>query len=74
MAAFLKQQIDRQIEESGDSLVTRLRAAEVEGEKVVMWYTSASRDEEGAEDPQRFDIHSLTAMPVRFTPGAREAG
>lgn len=44
------------------------------GEKVVMWYTSASRDEEGAEDPQRFDIHSLTAMPVRFTPGAREAG
>ena len=27
-----------------------------EGEKVVMWYNSANRDEEVFEDPQRFDV------------------
>ena len=27
-----------------------------EGEKVVMWYTSANRDEEVFEDPYRFDV------------------
>jgi cholest-4-en-3-one 26-monooxygenase len=142
MAAYLHQQIERQISESGESLVTKLREAEVdgerlddneilvffgllvfagndttrntassgilallehpeqytmlreepdlipqaveeilrftsvvnyfvrtatrdtaidgqpiaEGEKVLMWYTSASRDENVYNDPQRFDI------------------
>lgn len=27
-----------------------------EGDKVLLWYTSASRDEESVQDPQRFDI------------------
>jgi cytochrome P450 len=27
-----------------------------EGDRVMMWYTSASRDEEVFEDPQRFDV------------------
>ena len=100
-----------------------------EGEKVMMWYTSASRDEAVFDEPQRFDVrrgssehkafggggrhfcmgntvarlvlttlfeeiarrvhdievagpltrvpsswtNSLTSLPIRFTPGAREA-
>jgi cytochrome P450 len=28
-----------------------------EGDKVAMWYTSANRDEEVFDDPQRFDVH-----------------
>jgi cytochrome P450 len=28
-----------------------------EGEKVVMWYVSSNRDEDGYEDPDRFDVH-----------------
>ena len=109
-----------------DSEIAGQRIAE--GEKVVIWYTSASRDEAVYADPQRFDVtrdehdhkafggggrhfclgaglarlelriifeevlrrmpdiaqageaerlrsswaHSLTALPVTFTPGARE--
>lgn len=101
-----------------------------EGEKVLLWYSSASRDDGLAEDPQRFDVtrqdpehrafggggrhfclgnklarlelrvifeeltrrmpeleldgepewlssnwaNSLTSLPVKFAPGAREAG
>jgi cytochrome P450 len=31
-----------------------------EGDRVLMWYASASRDEDAVEDPQTFDIHRVT--------------
>ena len=37
---------------------TELHGVEIkQGDKVAMYYTSANRDEEVFEDPQRFDIH-----------------
>jgi cytochrome P450 len=37
---------------------TELRGVEIKaGDKVAMWYTSANRDEDVFDDPQRFDIH-----------------
>jgi cytochrome P450 len=42
-----------------------------EGDKVMMWYTSASRDEELFEDPQRFDIHREKPEHKAFGGGGR---
>lgn len=56
---------------------TATRDAEVAGqpvardEKVVMWYTSASRDEAVFDDPQRFDIHRAKPDHKAFGGGGR---
>ena len=42
-----------------------------EGDRVVMWYTSASRDEDVFEDPQRFDIHRKKPDHKAFGGGGR---
>ncbi len=42
-----------------------------EGDKVMMWYTSASRDEEVFEEPQRFDIHREKPEHKAFGGGGR---
>lgn len=42
-----------------------------EGDKVVMWYTSASRDEEVFEDPMRFDIERPKPDHKAFGGGGR---
>jgi methyl-branched lipid omega-hydroxylase len=42
-----------------------------EGDKVVMWYTSASRDEEVYEDPQRFDVTRTEHSHQAFGGGGR---
>ena len=42
-----------------------------EGEKVMMWYTSASRDEEIFDDPQRFDITREKPEHKAFGGGGR---
>jgi cholest-4-en-3-one 26-monooxygenase len=42
-----------------------------EGEKVVMWYCSASRDEAVYEDPQRFDITRTEHDHCAFGGGGR---
>jgi len=42
-----------------------------EGDKVMMWYTSASRDEEVFEDPQRFDIEREKPEHKAFGGGGR---
>jgi cholest-4-en-3-one 26-monooxygenase len=41
------------------------------GEKVVMWYASASRDEEVFDDPQRFDVHRVKPDHDAFGGGGR---
>ena len=41
------------------------------GDKVVMWYTSASRDEEVYEDPQRFDVTRTEHNHKAFGGGGR---
>lgn len=41
------------------------------GDRVVMWYTSASRDEQLFEDPQRFDIHRVKPDHDAFGGGGR---
>ena len=42
-----------------------------EGEKVLMWYTSASRDEEVFEHPQRFDVQRSEHDHSAFGGGGR---
>ncbi len=42
-----------------------------EGDKVMMWYTSASRDEAVYEDPQRFDIARAEHAHKAFGGGGR---
>jgi cytochrome P450 len=42
-----------------------------EDDKVVMWYTSASRDEDVFEDPDRFDIHRAKPEHKAFGGGGR---
>lgn len=42
-----------------------------EGEKVVMWYTSASRDGDVYDDPQRFDITRAEQSHKAFGGGGR---
>jgi len=42
-----------------------------EGEKVVMWYSSASRDEEVFPDPQRFDVTRGSSEHKAFGGGGR---
>jgi cytochrome P450 len=42
-----------------------------EGDRVVMWYTSASRDEAVFEDPQSFDIHRVKPDHDAFGGGGR---
>lgn len=42
-----------------------------EGEKVVMWYTSASRDEEVYDEPDRFDITRTAQEHKAFGGGGR---
>jgi cholest-4-en-3-one 26-monooxygenase len=42
-----------------------------EDEKVVMWYTSASRDEEVFDHPERFDIHREKPDHKAFGGGGR---
>lgn len=42
-----------------------------EGEKVVLWYTSASRDEAVFDEPQRFDIHRSKPDHKAFGGGGR---
>lgn len=42
-----------------------------EGEKVVMWYSSASRDEAVVDDPHRFDIRRGAANHKAFGGGGR---
>ncbi len=42
-----------------------------EGDKVMMWYTSASRDEEVFDDPQRFDIAREKPEHKAFGGGGR---
>ncbi|MGE4425425.1 MAG: cytochrome P450 [Solirubrobacteraceae bacterium] len=42
-----------------------------EGDKVVMWYTSASRDEDVFDDPQTFDIHRVKPEHKAFGGGGR---
>jgi len=42
-----------------------------EGDRVVMWYTSASRDEDVFDDPQRFDIHRPKPDHKAFGGGGR---
>ena len=42
-----------------------------EGERVVMWYTSASRDEAVFEDPDTFDIHRVKPEHKAFGGGGR---
>jgi cholest-4-en-3-one 26-monooxygenase len=42
-----------------------------EGDRVVMWYTSASRDEDVYEDPDRFDIHRTKQDHKAFGGGGR---
>jgi len=42
-----------------------------EGDRVVMWYTSASRDEDVFEDPQTFDIHRVKPEHKAFGGGGR---
>ncbi|WP_372791952.1 cytochrome P450 [Paraconexibacter sp.] len=42
-----------------------------EGDRVVMWYTSASRDEEVFDDPQTFDIHRAKPDHKAFGGGGR---
>ena len=42
-----------------------------EGDRVVMWYTSASRDEDVFDDPQRFDIHREKPDHKAFGGGGR---
>lgn len=44
---------------------TRIRA----GDKVAMYYTSANRDEEAFENPQRFDIHRQRNPHLSFGMG-----
>lgn len=44
-----------------------------EGEKVVIWYTSASRDEAVFEDPDRFDIHRGKSDHKAFGGGGRHS-
>jgi len=41
------------------------------GDRVVMWYASASRDEKVFEDPQRFDIHRVKPEHKAFGGGGR---
>jgi cytochrome P450 len=41
------------------------------GDKVVMWYTSASRDEAVFDDPDRFDIHRGSPDHKAFGGGGR---
>ncbi|MCK9248051.1 MAG: cytochrome P450 [Solirubrobacteraceae bacterium] len=41
------------------------------GDKVVMWYTSASRDEDVFEDPQTFDIQRVKPDHKAFGGGGR---
>jgi cholest-4-en-3-one 26-monooxygenase len=41
------------------------------GERVVMWYTSGSRDEAVFEDPQSFDIHRVRPDHDAFGGGGR---
>ncbi len=41
------------------------------GDRVVMWYTSASRDEAVFEDPQTFDIHRVKPDHDAFGGGGR---
>ncbi|HYF27876.1 MAG TPA: cytochrome P450 [Baekduia sp.] len=41
------------------------------GEKVVMWYTSASRDEDVFDDPDTFDIHRGSSEHKAFGGGGR---
>jgi cytochrome P450 len=56
---------------------TALRDTEIggqsvaEGEKVVLWYASASRDEDVFDDPQRFDIHRVKPDHKAFGGGGR---
>jgi cholest-4-en-3-one 26-monooxygenase len=42
-----------------------------EGEKIVMWYCSASRDEDVFEQPERFDIHRAKPDHDAFGGGGR---
>ena len=42
-----------------------------EGERVVMWYSSASRDEDVFEQPGRFDIHRVKPDHDAFGGGGR---
>lgn len=41
------------------------------GDRVLMWYTSASRDEDVFEDPQTFDIHRAKPDHKAFGGGGR---
>ncbi len=51
---------------------TELGGQEIaEGEKVVMWYTSASRDEDVYDAPDRFDIHRARQDHKAFGGGGR---
>jgi methyl-branched lipid omega-hydroxylase len=43
----------------------------LEGEKIVMWYSSASRDEDVFEEPQRFDIQRAKPDHDAFGGGGR---
>jgi cytochrome P450 len=42
-----------------------------EGERVVLWYASASRDEDVFDEPQRFDIHRAKPDHKAFGGGGR---
>lgn len=42
-----------------------------EGDRVLMWYASASRDEQVFEDPQTFDIHRVKPDHKAFGGGGR---
>jgi cytochrome P450 len=42
-----------------------------EGDRVIMWYTSASRDEDVFDDPQTFNIHRVKPEHKAFGGGGR---
>jgi cytochrome P450 len=51
---------------------TEIRGVPIrEGDKVVMWYTSGSRDEEAVADPMRFDVARPSAAHQAFGGGGR---
>jgi cholest-4-en-3-one 26-monooxygenase len=51
---------------------TEIRGQQIKaGDKVVMWYTSASRDEEVFDDPDTFDLHRPKPDHKAFGGGGR---
>lgn len=51
---------------------TEIRGQQIaEGDKVMMWYTSASRDEEVFDDPESFDVHRAKPDHKAFGGGGR---